>query len=340
MLHSRNVSSILKFFAILSDATRARILALLREEELSVAELQEILGLGQSNISAQLARLKETGLIADRRSGKNRLYSIEKPRPKDRAMHEHLLALLDAATQEIREAKSDMTALRLVRRKRTDSARSYFDGLAGKFGRQYVPGRSWKALGEMLLNFVPPQVIADLGAGEATLSQMFASHARKVIAVDSSEKMVAYGAQLAKEHGFSNFEYRQGDLEDPPIKSGTVDIALFSQALHHAGRPPIALESAYRILKPGGRIIILDLLKHTFEKARLLYSDVWLGFSEVDLDEMLTDAGFKNIDIRIVDREEKSPHLQTVLAVAYKPVETGKKDAVTVVAETGPIMAE
>lgn len=312
------MSSILKSFALLSDATRVRILALLQHEELSVAELQEILALGQSNISAQLSRLKQAGFVADRRSGKNRLYRLQSPRPKERETHNHLLALLDAATQELREAKSDFTALKLVRRKRADTARSYFDALAGKFGRQYIPGRSWKALGETLLHFVPPLVIADLGAGEGAVSQMLAQHAKEVIAVDNSEKMVAYGSLLARQHGFANLDFRLGDIEDPPIDPASVDVALFSQALHHAGRPELALASAYKILKPGGRLIVLDLLKHSFEKARVLYADVWLGFSEVELHEMLESAGFQNIEIRIVDREAKSPHFQTVLAVARK----------------------
>lgn len=318
MLQATNVSSILKSFALLSDATRVRILALLRQEELSVAELQEILALGQSNISAQLARLREAGLVTDRRSGKNRLYRLETPPPKEREAYDHLLALIEAATQEVREAKRDITALKLVRRKRADTARSHFDALAGKFGRHYIPGRSWKSLGEMLLHLVPPLIIADLGAGEGTLSQMLAQHAKQVIAVDNSEKMVTYGSKLAKQHGFANLDYRLGDIESPPIKDGTVDVALLSQALHHAGKPENALAAAFRILKPGGRIIILDLLKHSYEKARALYADVWLGFSEVELHEMLEQAGFKQIEIRIVDRENKSPNLQTVLAVAMK----------------------
>lgn len=319
MLQTTTVSSILKSFALISDPTRARILALLRQEELSVAELQEILALGQSNISAQLARLKETGLVMDRRSGKNRLYRLQPPSAKDRDTHEHLLALLDAATQEMRVAKSDMIALKLIRRKRADTARSYFDALAGKFGRHHIPGRSWKALGETLLHLIPSSlVIADLGAGEGTLSQMLARHAKQVIAVDSSEQMVAYGTKLSKEHGFANLDFRLGDLEEPPIKAGTVDVAFFSQALHHAQNPSNAIAAAHRILKPGGVIVILDLLKHTFEKARALYADVWLGFSEVELHELLEDAGFQVQEIRAVDRDIKSPHFQTVLAVGQK----------------------
>ncbi len=319
MLHPVAVSSILKSFSLLSDPTRVRLLAVVRQEELSVAELQEILGVAQSNISAQLARLKAAGLVCDRRSGKNRLYRLVPPAVKDRETRAHLLALLDAAALELREAKRDDTALKLIRRKRADTARAYFDALAGKFGRHYIPGRSWKALGEMLLHLLPPSfVVADLGAGEGTLSQLLAKHVKQVIAVDNSEKMVTFGAKLAKDHGFANLDFRLGDLEEPPIKAGTVDVAIFSQALHHAQNPRSAVGAAHRLLKGGGRIVILDLLKHTFEKARQLYADVWPGFSEVDLHEMLEDSGFEDIAIRTVDRDAKNPHFQIVLAVAQK----------------------
>ncbi len=312
------MASILKSLSLIADPTRVRILLLLKQEELSVAELQEVLALPQSNISAQLAKLKSAGLVTDRRSGKNRLYQLDEPSHKDKAAHEHFLALMEAAGNELKEAKKDEGALKVVLRKRMSSAQAYFDTLAGKFGRHYIPGRSWKGLGETLLKLLPPLVIADLGAGEGTLSQLLAQRAEKVIAVDNSEKMVAYGADLAAKHGFNNLEYRLGDIEDPPIDPQTVDLVFLSQALHHAQNPERAIRAAAAILKPGGRIVILDLLKHQFEKARELYADVWLGFSEAELHEMLGKAGFTTTETSVVHREAQSPHFQTLLAVATK----------------------
>src|SRR5207248_3165675 len=157
-------------------------------------------------------------------------------------------------------------------------ARKYFDELAGKFGRGYVPGRSWQALAHTLITLLPPLTVADLGAGEGTLSQLLAKRARKVIAIDNSPKMVEFGSTLAKKHGFKNLEYRLGDIEDPPIAKESVDLAILSQALHHAIHPERAIGAAHRILKRGGRLVILDLLSHRFEKARELYADHWLGF--------------------------------------------------------------
>jgi ArsR family transcriptional regulator len=196
--------------------------------------------------------------------------------------------------------------------------RRYFDELAGKFGRAYVPGRSWKGIAEALLKLLPPMVIADLGAGEGTIAQLMAQRAEKVIAIDNSEKMVEFGSELARKHGITNLEYRLGDLEDVPIPSSTVDLAFLSQALHHAPHPERALAEAWRILKPGGRIAILDLNRHQFEEAREMYADVWLGFTELELEQYLKAAGFQKLETAIVHREQEAPYFETMLVIGEK----------------------
>ena len=306
--------SIVQALRLLADSTRLRLLLLLGGAELTVAEVQEILGMGQSRISAHLAQLKRAGLVRDRRAGKNIYYG---PAPAD-AAHAGLREIVAASAREIPESITDRTALELVLRKRADRAREYFDRLAGKFGRAYCPGRSWQALAHTLFGLLPPMVIADLGAGEGTLSQLLARNAEKVIAVDSSEKMVEFGAGLAREHGFKNLEYRLGDIQEPPIDANSVDLAIFSQALHHAPAPARAAAAARRILKPGGRVVILDLLAHNFEQARELYADLWLGFSELELHQLLEGTGFGEITVGVVSREAQSPHLQTVLATGRR----------------------
>jgi ubiquinone/menaquinone biosynthesis C-methylase UbiE len=308
------MASIIKSLRLLADPTRLRLLSLLEQEELSVAEIQEILGMGQSRISAHLAHLRQARLVRDRRAGKNIYYGASKENP----YHEQLREIVQAGVQEIPATAQDKTALKLVLRKRQDKTRDYFNKLAGKFGRSYCPGRTWKGVSHLLLTLLGPITVADLGAGEGTLAQMLAKHVKKVIAVDNSEKMVEFGEGLAKEHGFKNLEYRHGDIEEPPISANSVDLALFSQALHHADKPARAVAAAFRILKKGGRVAILDLLAHNFDKARELYADTWLGFSEVQLHEMLKDAGFSKMEISVVARDEENPQLQTVFATAVK----------------------
>jgi len=308
----------LQSIRLLADPSRLRIVLLVAREELSVAELQDIMHMGQSRISTHLAHLKRAGLVEDRRSGKSILYRLRPPRGAEAKSFEQLLSLLRNAAAEIPEAEHDDDALRLTMRRRQDKVRAYFDELAGKFGRHYVPGRSWEGMAETLLTLMPPMVVADLGAGEGTFSQLLARRAKKVIAIDNSENMVAYGTELARKHGVTNLEYRLGDIEDVPIKSGAVELAFFSQALHHAQHPEQAVGEAFRILKPGGRIVVLDLLRHNYQKAREMYADVWLGFTEVEVGRFLRDAGFKNTEISIVHREAESPHFETLLAVGDK----------------------
>ncbi len=306
------MTSLVKILKLLSDATRLRILRLIGREELTVAELQQIFRMGQSRISAHLAQLKAEGLVSDRRAGRNIYYA------RGRRVPAAVAELIESGGDEMAEAAEDDAALKLVLRKRRDKAGEYFNRLAGKFGRTYVPGRSWRALAHGLLRLLPPMVIADLGAGEGTLSQLLAGRAKKIIAVDNSPAMVDFGMRLAEENGIENLEYRLGEIEDPPIKAASVDLVLFSQALHHAASPGKALSAARRILKQGGRLLILDLLSHSFEQARTQYAHVWLGFSEVELWQLLEKTGFKDAEVSVVSREIKAPHFQTVLAIARK----------------------
>jgi ArsR family transcriptional regulator len=306
-------AQLLRALKLLGDEGRLRILRLLEMEELSVAELQEILGMGQSRISMQLAQLKQAGLIEVRRAGQKSLYRMAI------AGDGTLTEVLRKAGAEIAEGAQDDRGLRLILSKRKDKLRAYFDELAGRFGRNYVPGRSWKGLSEMFLMLMPRLVVADLGAGEGTLSLLLTRRAERVIAVDHSQKMIDYVCEIAQRNGVKNLEYRLGDLEDLPLQDAEADLVLLHQSLHHALHPDKALAEAYRIAKPGGRVVVMDLLKHRFEEARDMYADVWLGFSQVELVDLLQNAGFEAVDVSVVHREEEAPHFETMLAIAEKP---------------------
>ncbi|MFW5874044.1 MAG: ArsR/SmtB family transcription factor [Verrucomicrobiota bacterium] len=300
---------------LLADPTRVRILSLVAREELSVAELQEILDMGQSRISSHLGLLRQGELVRDRREGKKTFYTINGG--SDPAGAGLLRSACDAveATEQIAE---DRANLKRVLEKRKRKAEEYFNSVAGRLGKNYCPGRSWEAIGHFLLYLTPRIRIADLGAGEGLLSQLLARRAERVVCIDNSPKMVEFGSELAKKNGFANLSYKLGDIEAIPLKDRSVDLALLSQALHHARHPQTAVDEAFRILKPGGRLVVLDLLEHQFEKARELYADVWLGFSENKLYHFLKEAGFRQIEVNVVAREQEEPQFQTVLASGVK----------------------
>jgi ArsR family transcriptional regulator len=309
------MSTTLRALRALSDPTRLRIVALVERQELSVNELQEITQMGQSRISTHLGLLQDAELVASRRDGKRTYYRLNES--ANEATREFIQVAIRGA-KELAEYSADQVNLKRILSRREDQAQLFFNQIAGRYDRCYGPGRSWQAFGQLLLQILPPLTVADMGAGEGLVSELLARRCKKVIAVDNSEKIVEFGVAKAKKNGLKNLEFRLGDLQDPPIEPSSVDLVVLSQALHHAAEPLKAIHAAHRILKPGGQIVILDLLRHKFEKARELYGDRWLGFPESDLQRWMESAGFKSVEVRIVAREEQPPHFATLLATGSK----------------------
>lgn len=300
---------------ILSDPTRLRLLALLSREELAVVELQEILGMAQSRISSQLALLRQAGFVSDRREGKKAFYSL---RASLSAKQVTLLKAACDSVADLPESQEDRENLERIIQKRRRVSEQYFNLIAGRLGKGYCPGRSWEALGHLALRLVPAITVADLGAGEGLVSQLLAQRAERVWCIDNSPKMVEVGTELARKNGLANLSYKLGDIEQVPLPDKSVDLAILSQALHHAGHPQTAVDEAFRILKPGGQLLVLDLKEHSFEKARELYGDQWLGFKESALHGFLKKSGFQKVEVTTVAREENEPFFETLLASGVK----------------------
>jgi ArsR family transcriptional regulator len=311
----RRVNASWDILKVISDPTRLRLLALVAREELSVAELQEILGMGQSRISSQLALLRTVNLVTDRREGKKAFYSSRAHLPASTQ------ALVKAAVDSVADLPmmvEDRENLDRILQKRRRTQEQYFNLIAGRLGKNYCPGRSWEAIGHLALRLTPAIDIADLGAGEGLVSQLLAHRARQVWCIDNSPRMVEVGAELARKNGLGNLAYKLGDIEKVPLPDRSVDLAILSQALHHAHHPQTAVDEAFRILRPGGQLLVLELNEHSFEKARELYADIWLGFKESALHAFLKKAGFIKVEVTAVSREATEPCFETLLAHGLK----------------------
>ena len=297
----------------LADETRLRILNLLALEELSGTDLMEILNMGQSRISTHLSLLKEVGLVTDRRAGRRSFYSLL-PGPAA-GFWEQVLA----ENRSSPEFAADVEGLEVLRRRRRDETKAYFDRVAASFGDQHLPGRTWEGLARAVLQLAPHGRYCDLGVGDGQLTMMLAEVAGSVTAVDLSTEMLTQLADRARAQGLANVETVEGDIEDLPIPEASHDVAVMSQALHHAASPARALSEARRILVSGGRLIVIDLLAHTEEWVRDKYQHRHLGFTEIALEELLGEAGFERARVLRAARDPEPPHFMTLVATARKP---------------------
>ena len=293
---------------ILGDETRLRVLHLLRKGELAVGELQEILNMGQSRISTQLTHLKDIGLVIDRRAGRRSYYSLCSTGPL-----ELLNAVLDDADLATEFTADDAGYLTVMERRRRES-RSYFDRVAAAFGEQVLPGRTWEGLARGILRLAPRAKYIDLGIGDGLLTLMLAEIAESVTAVDLSPEMLSQLAARARAKGITNIVTVEADIESLPMEPGTFDVAVLSQALHHASDPAAALSEARRILRPGGKLLVIDLLAHSEDWVRDRLQHRHLGFTESNLKHICTEAGFDDVVIERAARDPQPPHFMTLLA--------------------------
>jgi SAM-dependent methyltransferase len=294
-------------FRLLGDSTRLRLLRVLARERFNVTELTGILGLAQSGVSRHLGLLRDAGLVLEEREAGYTFYRLadRTQRPAGAARElEALWPLLDvqfAALADDRAVRADEARLQEVLRLRHENFDAHGDG------RQLVPGRSWAAWARALGHLLPPLDVADLGCGEGYLTIETARWARSVIAIDRSEAVLERARELARRRRVSNITWKKGDLAKVPLADGSVDVALLSQALHHAAKPERVLAEAMRILRPGGRVLVLDLRAHDQGWVRQRLGDERLGFRDAELERLLRDAGCERVRVSVGARKTGDP---------------------------------
>lgn len=305
-------------FRLLGDEVRLRVLRLVAAEPLNVTELTGIVGIAQSGVSRHLGLLRDAGLVTEERSGGYTWFrlnpAIENGGDGD---HAGVWPMLQAQFAQASDPvlRADAAKLQEVLRLRKES---FAEHGAVEEARQLVPGRSWPAWARAISYLLPPSDVADLGCGDGYLTIEAARWARRVVAIDRSPEMLVRGKALAKRRGVSNIVWKRGELEQLPLEDESIDVAVLSQALHHAVEPSEALAEAFRILRPGGKLLVLDLRQHDQGWVTEAFGDRWLGFKDADLKKMLAAARFRGVQIRVGARKTGDP-FTVLVAGGTKP---------------------
>ena len=304
-------SSRLKMFA---DATRVRLLALLEHEELTVAELSAITRLAQPRVSTHLSKLKEAGLVRDRRSGVSAYYRFDDAAldPAQRALWQSISAGSDdPLLRQDAERVPGVLAMRAA-------DQNWADSVAGDMERHYSPGRTWEAMARSALPLLEPGDVLDIASGDGVLAELMAPHSNRYVCLDASSKVVAAATERLRR--LPNVEVREGDMHALPLDDASFDLVALMHALTYAAHPAQAVAEAARVLRPGGRLLLTSLAKHEHRAVVESFGHVNLGFSEKDLRRFVTKAGLEILSCGTVTRERRPPHFEVIALIARKPL--------------------
>ncbi len=296
---------------ILADATRQRLLLLLEAEELSVAELTDITGLAQSRVSTHLGKLRDTGMVQDRRQGTTVFYSA--------TAHSGTIGRLwQALRQDIssEQINSDRERMAEVLRRRNPGL-TWAESVAGHMELHYSPGRTWQATAHALLPLLAFGDVLDIAAGDGMLAALLAPRSRSITCVDFSATLVEAGTQRLQD--FAQARYLQGDMHNLPLPDDGFDTVFLLHALTYSAQPAQVLSELARVMRPGARAIISTLARHTHEATVAAFDHVNLGFEPAALSQLIEEAGLISEQCDVSLRESQPPYFGVITAVAKKP---------------------
>ena len=303
-------STRLKVFA---DATRVRLLVLLAGEELTVAELSAITQLAQPRVSTHLAKLKEAGLVRDRRAGVSAYYRFDEDN-LDTVQRELWRSLRDGSDDPLLRQDAERVAGVLANRA---ADQNWADSVAGDMERHYSPGRTWEALARTALPLLETGDVLDIASGDGVLAELLSPHAKRYICVDTSARVVAAAGERLRR--FPNVEVREGDMHALPFKDASFDLVVLMHALTYSTKPAQAVAEAARVLRRGGRLLLSSLARHEHRSVVEAYGHVNLGFSEKELRKFAEKAGLEIANAETVTRERRPPHFEVLSLTAVKP---------------------
>jgi SAM-dependent methyltransferase len=307
--------AILEHMSALSDPIRCRMLMLLEKHELTVTEIGSVLQMPQSSVSRHLKTLADDHWVLSRRDGTSRFYAMSTGDELDPGA-KRLWPIIREQVAPTSAAGQDDRRLRGVLARRRAKSEEFFASAAGDWDRLRgdLFGDTFYLWGVLGL-IDPALVVGDLGCGTGQLTEVVAPYVRQVIAVDSSTEMLDAARQRLE--GARNVDLRQGELEGLPIAEGELDAAMLSLVLHYSPSPGRALAEVARVLRPAGRVLVVDMLPHERQEYQQQMGHVWLGFSDKQIGKFLTDAGFSDVRMRLLpaDPDAMGPALFAAAAM-------------------------
>jgi SAM-dependent methyltransferase len=304
-----SLESTVDLMSAMADGTRVRLLSLLATEELTVAELTQITNLTQSRISTHLAKLRDVGLLRDRRAGSSSFYALNKAMPP----HAHELWTRVAASLSDAVVEADKRRLTDLLRAREDRS-PWLDTVAGEMERHYSPGRTWEATARGVLGFAQLGDVLDLCSGDGVIAELLAPNAQSIVCLDRSERMIkAAERRLGR---FAHVQARQGDMHELPFAKDSFDQIVFFNALTYSHAPAVVIRQMARVLRPGGTLSLMCLHRHSHEAITAQYQHIVPGFEVDELTALLEQNGLCVRHCRICCRERKKPYFEVVSAFA------------------------
>jgi len=297
---------------LLADPTRLRLLLILDKEEMSVAELAGITQLAQPRVSTHLAKLKEAGLVTDRRDGVFVYYRIATG-ISDSSLDELWQFLRENTADPL--LRQDRERIRQILNQRKGTG-TWADSVAGDMERHYSPGRTWEATARGLVHLLDPGDVLDIASGDGVLAELLAPTAKSIFCLDISERVVEAGRRRLK--SFAHVEFELGDMHSLPVKDRAFDTVLLMHALTYTGDPAQVFREVARVLRPGGKLLAVTLQAHQHAKAVEPYDHVNLGFTTAQLETLCTEAGLRVRSCTVSAIEKRTPNFFVLSLSAVK----------------------
>ncbi|MDR3416204.1 MAG: metalloregulator ArsR/SmtB family transcription factor [Nevskia sp.] len=293
---------------LLADPSRLRLLLLLEAHALSVAELTEVTGLAQSRVSTHLARLKRFGLVQDQRTGGAALYTLAGADSSAAELWKLMREQLDD-----RQARLDRERADEVVRSRK-AGQTWAESVAGRMELHYSPGRTWEATAHALIGLLQLGDVLDIACGDGVLAELIAGRARSVVCMDISAKVL--GAARKRLGNGAKVAYCQADMHALPFAPARFDHIFLMHALSYARHPETVIAEAARLLRRGGRLVVVTLNAHRHEAAKQAYDHVNLGVAPAALEQWLKACGLEVEQCRVTSRESRPPYFEVITALA------------------------